>query len=131
MIALSWATSSACAIWRAIDSASSMDCALRDALGQRRTLDQLHHQRTGAFAFFKPVNRRDVRMIERREDLRLAAETGEPVGVARHHWQQHLDRDIAIERRVASAIHLAHSAGAQGEADLVRSEAVASCERHP
>src|SRR5262245_56650979 len=106
------------------------DSARRDALGQRRTLDQLHHQRTRAFAFFETVNRRDVRVIERREDLRLASEAGQPVRVARDQWQQHLDRLVAIERRIASAIHLAHSAGAQGEADLVRSEAAASSEGH-
>ena len=44
--------------------------SLLDPLGQRRPFDQLHHQRV----LLDAVDRRDVRMIQRREHLRLARE---------------------------------------------------------
>ena len=51
-------------------------------------------------------------MIERGEHLRFACEPREPVGVAGERVGQDLERDIAIELRVARAIHLAHPARA-------------------
>ena len=44
--------------------------------------------------------------------------------------RQHLDRDLAFESRVARAIDLAHTAGADGGDDLVRAEPSASGQRH-
>ena len=38
---------------------------LRDAVRERRPFDQLHHQCAGVTAFLKPVDGRDVGMIER------------------------------------------------------------------
>ncbi len=62
-------------------------------------------------------------MIQRREGLRFAGETCEPFGVVHEEIGQDFDRDVAIQLRVAGAIHLAHTAGAQGGEDLVRAEA--------
>jgi len=39
------------------------------------------HDRLRAAEFLEAVNRADVRMIERREHLRLAAEPGDPIGI--------------------------------------------------
>ena len=44
--------------------------------------------------------------------------------------RQHLDRDVALEARVARAVDLAHAAGAERRQDLVRAEAVAGREAH-
>ena len=57
--------------------------ALRDAVGQRRPLDELHHERARAAALFEAVDLRDVRVIERGEELRFALEAREPIGIAR------------------------------------------------
>ena len=67
-----------------------------------------------------PIDLRDVRMVERRQRLRLALETGEPVGIGREELRQDLDGNVAIEFQIAGAIHLAHAAGAQKRHDLVR-----------
>ena len=67
-------------------------------------------------------------MIQRRERLRFALEAGEPLGVAGERVGQDLDRDVAIQLRVARAIDLAHAAGPKGGEDLVRAEANAGQE---
>jgi hypothetical protein len=59
------------------------DGALRDAIGERRPLDQLHHERGAPIRFLQPVDVRDVRMVERREHLRFALEPGEALGIER------------------------------------------------
>ena len=92
---------------------------LGDALGERRPLDQLHDERAHAGGVLEPVNVRDVRMIERRERLRLAFEPGEPLGIVRERLRQHLQRDVAIELRVARAIDLPHPACPELAQDFV------------
>ena len=80
----SCAASSASAICRAIGSASSSGIGpCGDPLRERRPLDQLQHQRADAVRLFEAVDRRDVRMIQRREHLRLALEAGEAIGIVR------------------------------------------------
>ncbi len=68
---------------------------------------------------------RDVRVIERGQDLRFAPEARKTIGIIGHRRQQHLDRDVAIQLRVARAMHLAHTAYAQGREDVVRAESSA------
>ena len=77
------AASSASAICLAIGSASSSGIApSRDAVRERRPLDQFHHERQGAARLLEAVNVRDVRVIERGEDFRFTLKPGEPIGVA-------------------------------------------------
>jgi hypothetical protein len=57
------------------------DGALRDAVGEGRALDQLHHERVRAAGLLEAVDRGDVGMIQRRQGLRLALEAGEAVRV--------------------------------------------------
>src|SRR5204863_272713 len=45
---------------------------LRDAIGKRWSFDELENERMSTL--FKSVHRGDVRMIERRDELRLALE---------------------------------------------------------
>ena len=45
------------------------------------TLDQLHHERADAAALFEAVDVRDVRMVQRGEDLGFALEAREALGV--------------------------------------------------
>ena len=52
----------------------------------------------------------DVGMIQRGEDLGFALEARQPIGVVRERFGQDLDRDVAIQLRVARAIDLAHPA---------------------
>ena len=72
--------------------------------------------------FLEAVDLRDVRMIERREHLRFALEPRQPIGIGRERVRQDLDRDVAIQLRVAGAIHLAHAAAPQERLDLADAE---------
>ena len=87
--------------------------ALRDSLRQRRTVDQLHDEKLRRLRALQAVERRDVRMIERGEELSFALEAGKPFGIGREGVRQDLQRDLAPELRIARAIHLAHPAGAE------------------
>ena len=63
-----------------------------------------------------------VRMIQRRERLRLALEACEPPRIRGKELGENLQRDIALQPPVARAIHLAHSSRADGGQNSVRTE---------
>ena len=69
-------------------------------------------------------------MIERREHLRLALEPRQTIRIQYERGRQHLERDVAIQFRIAGAIHLAHAPGPDGGDDLIRAEAGAGAEGH-
>ena len=70
-------------------------------------------------------------MIERREHLRLALEARQPIGiVGEGPGSRTLIATSRSSLRVARAIDLAHSPGAEGRDDLVRAEAAAGRKRH-
>ena len=73
--------------------------------------------------FLDAVDRGDVRMIQRRECLRLAFEPRQAFGVRGERVRQDLDRDLAIQRRVRCPIHLPHAAFADRRSDFVDAEA--------
>ena len=68
---------------------------------------------------------RDVRMVQRREHLRFTAEPSNALGIVRDRGQEDLDRDVAIQLRVARAVDLAHSARANRRKDFVGTKASA------
>ena len=104
--------------------------ALNQAIRQCRTFNELEYQRVRAPAVFKPVDRRNVLVIQRGQDLRLALEAGEPVRVEGERFGKNFERDVAVELRVARAVHLAHTADAKRIAHLVRSEPSSWLQRH-
>ena len=93
-----------------------------EPIGQRRSFDQLEDQCGDAVGFFQPVDRADVRVIERRERPRFAREAGAALGVGGEVGRQDLDGDVATELAVARAIDLAHAAGAERGDDRVGPE---------
>jgi len=62
----------------------------------------------------------DIRVIERGHGLGFTLEA------LRELFPRDLDRNVAIQTRVAGAIDLAHTAGANGRENLVRAELVTS-----
>ena len=62
-------------------------------------------------------------MRERGDGLGLALESGERFGVAGELVGQDLDRDVALQPRVARPVDLAHPARAERGEDLVGAEA--------
>src|SRR5206468_11928444 len=81
-------------------------------------------------AFLQAVNCGNVRMIQRRERFRLTLKTRQTVRIISAVLGKNLDRDIALQPRVARAIHLAHPAGADGGDDLIGSEAGTGTQGH-
>jgi len=73
------------------------------------------------------VNLCDVRVVQRRERLGFATESGETFGVTREGVWEDLDGDIAPELRIARAIHLAHPTFAHQGEDL---EGTNRCSNH-
>src|SRR4029079_10976506 len=96
---------------------------IADGFREGGTVNQLEDERADAARFFQPVNRADVRMIERREELRFLLEAGQAVRTLDEARRQDFQRDVAIQLGVARAIHLAHPARPDGSDDLVRTEA--------
>jgi len=71
-----------------------------------------------------------VRVIQRGEDFRLALEARQPLRIRRKEIRQDLDRDVALEPRVAGPIDLAHAASADGSENFVRAETSADAQGH-
>lgn len=72
------------------------DGSLRDAVGKRRPVDEFEDERGRVAAVFETVNLRDVRVVQRREELRFAAY---PTSFPSASWQSP-DRDApAFVRR--------------------------------
>ena len=97
---------------------------------QRLALEQLRHDVELVAVLARVEDRDDVGVRERRDRLGFGLEARQRVGVVDEVLRQHLDRDVALEPRIARAVHLAHPAGAERRQDLVRAEALAGSERH-
>src|SRR5262249_40918711 len=106
------------------------DGTLSDAIRQRRALDQLHHQPVNETGVFDAVDVGDVRVIERREHLRLAAKPRKAVRVRCHSFREYLDGHVPIQLRVARPVHLAHSARAERGDHFVWTDTGARAELH-
>jgi hypothetical protein len=104
--------------------------APREALREVFAVDVLHDERPDGLALFQPMDMSNVRMIERCERPRFACEPGDPVGIAGEGVGKDLQGNVAVQRGVAGAIHLAHPARANGAKDLIRAETRAGNEGH-
>ena len=69
---------------------------MRDAVRQRRPLDQFHDEGLDALRLFEAMDLRDVRVVQGGERLGLALEAGDPFGISGERRRQDLDRDITI-----------------------------------
>ena len=75
---------------------------------------ELHDERVNGGRVFESVNLRDVGMVERSQNLRLAPEAREPIGVGRERLRQDLQRDVAIELVIARAVSVGESVTGDG-----------------
>ena len=116
---------------RAVRPLDDRSGGAQHAIRERGSLDPFHHERADAVRVFEAVDVGDVRMIERRQQLRLAAEPHQPIRIVRDGWQQDLDRDITIQLRIVGPIHLAHPARSKGREDFVRTETGAGSQGQP
>ena len=101
-----------------------------DPVLERRAGDVFENERGGVAAFFEAVDRRDVRVVERRQDLRFALEAGQPFGVVHEGVGQDLQRDIAVQLGITGLVHFAHAACTDGGEDFVGAEGGAGLKWH-
>ena len=94
-----------------------------EKISECEALDELEDEGLGVAVVFQAVDGADVGMVERGQDLGLAFEPGQPVGVLRERLGQDLQRHITVELRIARAIHLSHAALAYLAGHLVDAEA--------
>ena len=73
---------------------------------ERGTLDEFHHQRTHTPRGFQAVNVRDVRVIQRGEDLGFALKARQAIRIRREEIRQDFQGDVAVEVPIAGAVHL-------------------------
>jgi len=100
-------------------------------LGERRPEDELHDEGLRVSLRFEPVDLRDVRVVELGQQLGLALETGQALGVRGEGRGKELECHVAPELRVARAIHFAHSASTELGGHSIMSERGADHSRPP
>ena len=87
--------------------------------GEILALDQLEHQKRLAVRFLEAVDGGDVRVVERGEQVRLALETREALGILRDCVGKDLDGYVTTEVLIRGAIDLSHPAFADLGGDPV------------
>ena len=88
-----------------------------EPLGEILALDEFEDQKRGAVHLLEAVDARDMRVVERGEHVRFAAETRQPVRVGRDLRTEHLDRHVPAKLRVPCPVDLAHAARAEALGD--------------
>src|SRR5262249_25581381 len=101
-----------------------------EAAGERLALQVLHDEKVGALLMTDVVERAEVWMTQRRNGAGLLLEAAKSLRIAAECGGQHLDRDEAVQPRIAGLIHLSHAAGAKQSDDFVDTEPRAGEERH-
>ncbi len=113
-----------------LESLLRFQSAADELLRERLPFHELEHERPHASGLLDAVDRRDVSMVERREDLRFALETRHALGVCGESFRQDLDCHVAPQPRVPGAVHLPHSAGADRRHDFIGPEPGTRSESH-
>ena len=93
---------------------------------QRLAFDDLHHDEGVAFVVANVVERADVGMVEPRDGPGLAFETLTRGLILSDVWREDFDGDRPSEAGVRGSVHLAHSTGANGADDFIRTESSAA-----
>jgi len=100
------------------------------ALRELFAFDELHGQEVAGRSItqgggLEPVDVRDVGMVQRGQQVRLAREAGQALGIASQLRRQHLYRYLPAKARVRRPIDLAHAPRADGGGDAVLGHDVA------
>jgi hypothetical protein len=101
-----------------------------DHAAQRGTGEQLHHDEGPARVLVDCMDRGEIRVVQRREQVCFACEASRVVGVAHNDLRKHFDGYLALELRIERAINLPHAARANPRDDLVGSELCADIDGH-
>src|SRR5262245_47075734 len=93
-------------------------------------LDEFEHQCANPVGLLNPVDARDVRMVEGREEFGLALESDDAIPVRRNRVREGLQRNVTLEAGVPRPIDLPHPAFAEEGNHFERTEPAAGNERH-
>ena len=106
------------------------DRSLLDPFRQGLAIDELEHERGTAARFLNAVNRSNVLVIQRSQQLRFACKAGHAIRIEHETIRQNLQRHIAVKPRIPRPIYVAHSARTDWPQYLVRSKSGARLQRH-
>src|SRR5581483_3460530 len=98
----------------------------RDDRLERLARDELHHDEEDVFLFFGGQNRDDVRVIQTREEARLAQQLAEVDAL----FVRDLERDLLVDPGVFRQVDRAESAAADRRKYLVLPDDL-TAEKHP
>ena len=128
---LSWTTERPLAIpARVLERLTRRHRASPHRLAQVASVQQLEHDVRVRALDAGIVDGDDVRMAERSRRQHFLLKPSDPVGRVGNRLGEDLDRDIAMQAGVGSAVDLAHTPGAEQALDLVPAEARARREGH-
>lgn len=109
-----------------------LNCVLERLVERQRTLLQapaqrlpfqvLHHQEVNPAVVADVVKDADVRVLQRRDRARFPLEPLLELRIVADVLRKDLQGDGTVQARVSGFVHLAHTAGADGGKDFVRSE---------
>jgi hypothetical protein len=85
------------------------DGARREPIRERGAFDQFEDECGCPVRFFEAVDRTDVGMVQRRQELRFALKASQAFRIGGERFRQDFERDVAIQLRIARAIYLAHA----------------------
>jgi len=92
--------------------------------------DQFHEEEVPAAGLLHPVERGDMRVVERGEDFGFAFQSRDAIGIEGELFRKNLQRDFTSQFRVARAIDLAHATSTKRCHDFIRPETSSDYERH-
>ena len=101
-----------------------------EPLSERVALDQLENEALHPLADLETMNRRDVGMVQRGEQVGFALQPRRPFRITDQGLREDLDGDIPFELRIGGPVDLSHPARADAVADDVRAYAISRIERH-
>ena len=90
---------------------------------QRLPFQQLRYDERRPIMRADVVDGDDAGSVEGGGGARLLLQPRHPIGIAREQRRQDLDRDVAVQPRIARLVDLAHAAGAQQRQDFVGAQA--------
>ena len=101
-----------------------------EALRKRLAFEALHDEIVGAILMANVIEHTDVRMIEAGDGFGFPFEALLVNGIIRNLRGKNLDRDGAVEARIARAKDFAHAARTQRGDNFIRTELVSCGEAH-
>ena len=102
--------------------------AASGSLGQIVAVDALHYERDGMLD--RAVDLCDMGMVQQREHVRFALESGDAFRIDGKKLGQQLDGDVTPQLRIARAIDLAHAAGPERASHFVGADPAADRDGH-